>query len=160
MPAGPLVFISLRQFPNAHISGISGPIHLAARLRELPQKVLTECRTGVYRPVGETNNAEARKQEADGEATFIRETGAAQGAEVEAIGLARARGYEKQVEALGSQATALINVTAALADGKNRFVPEVLVAGGDGGALEGLAAALIGEIRGKVKTAEAAVVTK
>lgn len=107
-----------------------------------------------------TNNAEARKQEADGEATFIRETGAAQGAEVEAIGLARARGYEKQVEALGSQATALVNLASALADSKNRFVPEVLVAGGNGGALEGLAAALIGEIRKNPKSVDAVLANK
>ncbi|MEK7480707.1 MAG: SPFH domain-containing protein, partial [Patescibacteria group bacterium] len=96
-----------------------------------------------------SNNADARKREADGEATYIRETGAAKGAEVEAIGLARAKSYEKQVEALGSQATALVNLASALADSKNRFVPEVLVAGGNGasGAIEGLAATLIGEFR-------------
>ena len=106
-----------------------------------------------------TNNAEARKQEADGEATYIRETGAARGAEVEAIGLARARGYEKQVSALGSQATAMVNLVSALADSKNRFVPEVLVAGG-GGAIEGLAAALIRELQSRVKAGEPATPTK
>lgn len=90
------------------------------------------------------NNAEARKKQADGEATFIRETGAAKGAEVEAVGLARAMGYQKQVEALGQQATALVNLAGALAEGRNRFVPEVLVAGGsNSGAFEGLAATLI-----------------
>lgn len=95
------------------------------------------------------NNADARKKEAEGEAIYIRETGAAKGAEVEAIGLARAMGYKKQVEALGPQATALVNLASALADSKNRFVPEVLVAGGNGtgGALEGLAATLIGNFR-------------
>jgi SPFH domain / Band 7 family len=72
------------------------------------------------------NNADARIAEATGEAEFIRATGTAKGAEVEAIGLARARGYRAQVEALGSSAT---------------FVPDVLVAGGgNGGALDGLAA--------------------
>ena len=96
----------------------------------------------------ESNNAEARKRQADGEATFIRETGAAKGAEIEAIGLARAKGYEKQVAALGQQATALVNLATALADGKNRFVPEVLVAGGNGnGALEGLAATFMAKLR-------------
>ena len=98
-----------------------------------------------------SNNAEARKREADGEATYIRETGAAKGAEVEAIGLARAKGYEKQVAALGPQATAMVNLASALAESKNRFVPEVLVTGGGGagGALEGLAATLIGQFRSK-----------
>lgn len=88
------------------------------------------------------NNADARVAEATGEAEFIRQTGTAKGAEVEAIGLARARGYRAQVEALGSNATALVNVVTALSEGKAKFVPDVLVAGGGngGGALEGLAA--------------------
>jgi len=88
------------------------------------------------------NNAAARVAEASGEAEYIRQTGTAKGAEVEAIGLARARGYRAQVEALGSNATAIVNVVGALAEGKAKFVPDVLVAGGGngGGALEGLAA--------------------
>ena len=94
----------------------------------------------------QTNNAEARKQEADGEATYIRETGTARGAEIEAIGLARAKGYQRQVEALGSNATMIVNLATVLAEGKNRFVPEVLVAGGSN-ALEGLAATLIDKFR-------------
>lgn len=94
-----------------------------------------------------SNNAEARKKEADGEATFIRETGAAKGAEIEAVGLARAQGYQKQVEALGQNATALVNLASALAEGKNRFMPEILVAGSNGnGALDGLAATLMGSL--------------
>jgi len=46
------------------------------------------------------------------------------------------------VEALGSNATAIVNVVTALAEGKAKFVPDVLVAGGanGGGAFEGLAA--------------------
>jgi len=88
------------------------------------------------------NNADARVAEAGGEAEFIRQTGSAKGAEVEAIGLARARGYRAQVEALGSNATAIVNVVSALAEGKAKFVPDVLVTGGSngGGAIEGLAA--------------------
>jgi flavin-binding protein dodecin len=88
------------------------------------------------------NNADARVAEATGEAEYIRQTGTAKGAEVEAVGLARARGYRAQVEALGSNATAIVNVVAALAEGKAKFVPDVLVAGGSNGngAIEGLAA--------------------
>ena len=88
------------------------------------------------------NNADARVAEATGEAEFIRQTGTAKGAEVEAVGLARARGYRAQVEALGSNATAIVNIVGALAEGKAKFVPEVLVTGGGNGngALEGLAA--------------------
>ncbi|MBZ5637615.1 MAG: hypothetical protein LAO51_02540 [Acidobacteriia bacterium] len=90
-----------------------------------------------------TNNAEARKAEAEGEATYIRETGAAKGAEVEAVGLARAKGYEAQVAALGAGSTAAVNIATAIAQSGVRFVPEVLVAGGGGGGVEGLAAALM-----------------
>jgi uncharacterized membrane protein YqiK len=89
-----------------------------------------------------TNNANARTEEARGEAEFIRQTGTARGAEVEAVGLARARGYEAQVRALGSNATALVNIVTSLADGTSKFVPDILVASGSngGGALDGLAA--------------------
>ncbi len=48
-----------------------------------------------------TQLAAARKNQADGEATFIAETGRAKSAEVEAVGLARAKGFEAQVRALG-----------------------------------------------------------
>jgi regulator of protease activity HflC (stomatin/prohibitin superfamily) len=102
------------------------------------QSGLARSRVGVEI---KSNDAEARKREAEGEATFIRETGAARGAEVEAVGLARAHAYQKQVEALGSNATTLVNLAAALAESKNRFVPEVMVAG-QGASLDALAASL------------------
>ncbi len=90
------------------------------------------------------NNASARKAEADGEAEYITKTGAAQGAQVEAVGLARAKGYRAQVEALGQGSTAAVNMINALAEGHVRFVPDVLVTGGNGaGAIEGLAATLM-----------------
>lgn len=111
-----------------------------------------------------SNNATARKAEADGEATYIRETGAAKGAEVEAVGLARARGYEAQVAALGPQVTALVNVANVLAESKVRFTPEILVAGG-GGSADGLAGTLMGFLKGLEKpkpivTAERPTVTQ
>ena len=92
------------------------------------------------------NNAEARKAEADGEATYIERTGAAQGAQVRAIGLARAEAYQKQVEALGQGATALVNAVEALSKSTVPFMPNTLVAGSSGsggGVLEGLAALLM-----------------
>ena len=91
------------------------------------------------------NNAAARIEQANGEAAFISKTGEAQGAQVKAIALARADGYREQVSALGQAATSLVNVASALAESKNRFVPEVLVAGGGGaeGSIAGLAASLI-----------------
>jgi len=90
-----------------------------------------------------SNNATARAREGSGEAEYIRLTGTARGAEVEAVGLARAKGYQAQVAALGSIATALVNVIGSLAEGQAKFVPDILVTGGGNGgsALDGLAAA-------------------
>jgi len=82
------------------------------------------------------NNAEARKAEADGEATYIERTGAAQGAQVRAIGLARAEAYQKQVEALGQGATALVNAVEALSKSTVPFTPNTLVVGGSDWAVE------------------------
>jgi regulator of protease activity HflC (stomatin/prohibitin superfamily) len=78
------------------------------------------------------NHARARKAEADGEATYIEQTGRARGAEIEAIGLARAKGFEAQKEALGADSTALVNVISELAKSTNRFVPDILVTGSNG----------------------------
>jgi regulator of protease activity HflC (stomatin/prohibitin superfamily) len=91
-----------------------------------------------------TNNANARKAEADGEASYISETGAAKGAEVEAVGMARAKAYKAQVAALGQGPTALVNSVDALSKSGTSFVPQILVAGGGGnGVMEGLAAQLM-----------------
>jgi hypothetical protein len=90
------------------------------------------------------NNADARKAEADGEATFVEKTGRAQGAQVEAVGLARAKAYKSQVEALGQASTAVVNALSVLADGKVKIVPDILVTGSTGsGSLDGLAASLM-----------------
>ncbi len=95
------------------------------------------------------NNAAARKAEAEGEATYIKETGSAKGAEVEAVGMARARGYEAQVKALGQVQTAVVNAVTALADKGVKFVPEVLVTG-NGGTIDGLAGVLTRVFSGQV----------
>jgi regulator of protease activity HflC (stomatin/prohibitin superfamily) len=95
------------------------------------------------------NNAEARKAEADGEATYIERTGTAQGAQVRAVGLARAEAYQKQVAALGQGATALVNAIEALSRSNVPFMPNTLVAGGGGsvgGVLEGLGALLMQKV--------------
>src|SRR5438876_588673 len=102
--------------------------------------------------------ANARKAEAEGEAAFVRVTGEAEGsrrraiglgdaAAVEALGLAKAKGYEAQVRSLGSTPTAVVAIAGALSEGKLDVVPEVLVTGG-GGALEGLAATFIRSLNG------------
>ena len=100
------------------------------------------------------NEAQAREAQARGEAAFVELTGKAEATKTEAIGLAeakatealglaRAAGFEAQTEALGQTATALVAVANAVADGHITVVPEVLVAGGGGGAFEGLAATLM-----------------
>src|SRR5213080_2410867 len=102
--------------------------------------------------------ANARKAEADGEAAYVRVTGEAEGsrrraiglgdaAAVEALGLAKAKGYEAQVASLGSTPTAAVAIANALSEGKLDVVPEVLVTGG-GGALEGLAATFMRSLNG------------
>jgi precorrin isomerase len=101
------------------------------------------------------NNADARIAEAGGEAEYIRQTGTARGAEVEAVGLARAKGYEAQVRALGAGPTALVNVATALAEKGAKFVPDVLVSGGNGtAAIDGLAAAAMKLLARKSDTPE------
>ncbi len=89
-----------------------------------------------------TQTAQARKRQADGEATYIAETGRAKGAEVEAVGLARAKGFEAQVRALGQGPTAIINVTTALAERGVKIMPEILALGG-GATLDGVGATLM-----------------
>jgi hypothetical protein len=89
-----------------------------------------------------TQTAAARKKQADGEATYIAETGRAKGAEVEAVGLARAKGFEAQVRALGQGPTAVINVATALAERGVKIMPEILAVG-TGGTLEGVGATLM-----------------
>jgi regulator of protease activity HflC (stomatin/prohibitin superfamily) len=93
------------------------------------------------------NNANARKAEADGEATYIRDTGAAKGAEVEAVGMARAKAYKEQVQALGQAPTALVNAVDSLSRSGQSFVPNILLVGGGGQTLEGLAAQLMGVLQ-------------
>jgi regulator of protease activity HflC (stomatin/prohibitin superfamily) len=91
-------------------------------------------------------NAEARKAEADGEATYIEKTGTAQGAQVRAVGMARAEAYKAQIEALGPEGTTLVNAITAMADRNLKFVPEVMVGGGDSGSIGSLISVLTGKL--------------
>lgn len=105
------------------------------------------------------NNAKARKAEADGEATFTSRTGAAKAAEVEAVGLAKAKAYNEQVSALGQAQTALVNVADVLSRGTVPFMPSLLVTGGngDGNAANGLMATLTGLFAKSLNTSTAPV---
>lgn len=99
------------------------------------------------------NMAEARKKEADGEAYYVAETGRAKGAEVEAVGLARAKAYRAQMEALGPENTALVNAIIPLSENKLSFVPQVMVTGGN--AMEGLAGTVMNYLLGGRKPPQA-----
>ncbi len=102
-----------------------------------------------------TNEADARKAEGSGEAEYIQKTGEAQGAKHRSIGMARAEAFRAQVAALGQTPTALVNIAHAVAEGKNKFVPEVLVAGGGGsGSIDGLASVLTKYFMGPVRPGE------
>src|SRR3984893_2159380 len=101
--------------------------------------------------------ADGPKAEADGEAAYVELTGAAEGsrrraiglgdaAAIEALGLARARGYDAQVQSLGAGSTAAVAIANAVSEGRLQVVPDVLVTGG--GAVEGLAATLIRAMNG------------
>jgi uncharacterized membrane protein YqiK len=101
--------------------------------------------------------ADARKAEADGEAAYVELTGAAEGsrrraiglgdaAATEALGLARARGYDAQVQSLGSGPTAAVAIANAVSEGRLQVVPDVLVTGG--GAIDGVAATLMRAMNG------------
>ena len=94
-----------------------------------------------------SNEASARKAEADGVATYTQQTGQAEANVIEAKGVARATGYKAQVAALGQGPTALVAVATEIADGRVKVVPDVLVTGG-GGALDALAATLVGRLNG------------
>jgi len=105
-----------------------------------------------------TNQAQAREAAGTGEAAFVRLTGQAEAdrtqalglAEAratEALGLARAAGFQAQRDAIGEAATAMVAVAGAVADGHIDIVPDVLVTGGGGGALDGLAATLMNSLR-------------
>ena len=98
------------------------------------------------------NRAEARKKEADGEAYYVAETGRAKGAEVEAVGLARAKAYRAQMEALGPENTALVNAIIPLSENRLSFVPQVMVTGGN--AMEGLAGTVMNYLLGGKKPSQ------
>jgi uncharacterized membrane protein YqiK len=94
------------------------------------------------------NNADARAQEARGEAEFTKQTGLAQADVIRAQGVAKAEGFKAQNEAIGSAGTLLVNVATVLADKNVKIVPDILVAGG-GSALDGLAATLTQALSGR-----------
>jgi len=52
---------------------------------------------------------------------------------------------------VGEQATLLVNVIRAIADGKVKITPEVLVSGGTDGPSQGLLALVMGQLSGVIR---------
>ncbi len=92
-----------------------------------------------------THVASARRQTADGDAYFTEKTGEAEAKRIKAIGKAQGEAYQSQKDALGAEATAIVNVVHAIADGHVQVMPQILVMGG-GGSIDGLAATLMGSL--------------
>ncbi|MCB1004526.1 MAG: hypothetical protein KDB35_10125, partial [Acidimicrobiales bacterium] len=80
-----------------------------------------------------TGNAEATRTRALGEATAVAE---------QALGLARAKGFEAQRRAIGAEQTALVAALREVAAGHVKIVPDIQV-GSDSGILGGVGAMLM-----------------
>ena len=102
----------------------------------------------------EQSRAEAARARAEGEAAVITLTGAAEATRTEAIGqatasaeealgLARAKGFDAQRRAIGPEQTALVAALREVGAGHVKIVPDIQVGGGEGGVLGGLGALLM-----------------
>lgn len=100
-----------------------------------------------------------REAEGRGDSFYVSETGKARGAEIEAVGLARAKAAEELRKAVGETGSTVVNALDALMKGDKKVMPEILVTG-SGGAVEGLATTLMRSILRKDPVQEAAVPAK
>jgi uncharacterized membrane protein YqiK len=101
----------------------------------------------------EKSRAHAARARAEGEAAVITTTGSAEAtrtralgeasaAAEEALGLARAKGFDAQRRAIGAEQTALVAALREVGTGHVKIVPDIQV-GSEGGILEGLGAMLM-----------------
>ncbi|MGD9997320.1 MAG: SPFH domain-containing protein [Ilumatobacteraceae bacterium] len=101
----------------------------------------------------ETSRARAARARADGEAAVITITGSAEAtrtravgeanaAAEEALGLARAKGFDAQRHAIGAEETALVAALREVSSGHIKIVPDIQV-GGDSGIIGGLGALMM-----------------
>lgn len=98
------------------------------------------------------NKAKARENEGRGEASFIQQTGEAEGKKRKAIGEGDAAGYKTQVDALGADLVAAITMVEKLAQSGQRLVPEVSASGASGSG--SLIEALLGSALQKIRSGE------
>ena len=102
----------------------------------------------------EKSRAEAARARADGEASVITLTGAAEATRTqaigsananaeEALGLARAKGFDAQRRAIGREQTALVAALREVGAGGVKIVPDIQVGSEGGGVIGGLGALLM-----------------
>src|SRR3954470_9618030 len=102
----------------------------------------------------EKSKAEAARARAEGEAAVITTTGGAEAERTQAIGaatasaeqalgLARAKGFEAQRRAIGSEQTALVAALREVGAGQVKIVPDIQVGSDGGGVIGGLGALLM-----------------
>jgi len=87
--------------------------------------------------------AEQRKAEADGEAHYILATGRAEAEKVRLMGEAQGVAYAEQVNALGPQGVALVEVLKVIGEKNVRITPDILASGGSGEGGSGLGTLLL-----------------
>jgi uncharacterized membrane protein YqiK len=102
----------------------------------------------------EKSRAEAARARAEGDAAVITVTGAAEASRTrdlgdagaaaeEALGLARAKGFDAQRRAIGSEQTAMVAALREVGVGNVKIVPEIQVGADGGGVIGGLGALLM-----------------
>jgi uncharacterized membrane protein YqiK len=102
----------------------------------------------------ERSRAQAAKARAEGEAAVITTTGDAEASRTaaighataaaeQALGLARAKGFAAQRNAIGAQQTALVAALREVGAGQVKIVPDIQVGGDGGGVIGGLGALLM-----------------
>jgi len=102
----------------------------------------------------EKSKAEAARARAEGEAAVITTTGSAEAirtraigeataAAEEALGVARAKGFDAQRRAIGPEQTALVAALREVGNGRVKIVPDIQVGAGEGGVVGGLGALLM-----------------
>ena len=107
-----------------------------ARAEKQKDVIAAKLQIGINEDLAEAavKQAEGQKRSrilvAEGEASFILQTGNAEGAKQKAIGEGKAAGYEAQVKAMGQNNTALVNVVNNLGDNKTKIVPDILITSG------------------------------
>jgi len=77
--------------------------------------------------------AEQRKAEGEGEAHYILQTGKAEAEKVRLMGEAQGVAYREQVNALGVQGVALVEVLKVIGEKGVRITPDIMASGGAGG---------------------------